>query len=97
MTRYLLDTNAMGDFIDHRRGVDGRVRDARLRGAVIGTCLRVVAELFFGVEFSSSRDANRIRLVRSLNRVRCWPFDRNAAEECGRIAAQPRRIGRSMQ
>lgn len=97
MTRYLLDTNAMGDFIDHRRGVDGRVRDARLRGDVIGTCLPVVAELFFGVEFSASRDVNRPRLVRSLSRVRCWSFDRKATEEYGRIAAQLRRIGRPMQ
>jgi tRNA(fMet)-specific endonuclease VapC len=37
MTRYLLDTNAMGDFIDRRKGVDARVHDARKRGAVIGT------------------------------------------------------------
>jgi hypothetical protein len=44
MTRYLLDTNAMGDFIDHRKGVDARVRDARMRGAVIGTCMPVAAE-----------------------------------------------------
>ena len=53
MTRFLLDTNAMGDFIDHRRGVDVRVRAARARGAVIGTCLPVAAELFFGAEFSA--------------------------------------------
>ena len=45
---YLLDTNMMGHFIDHRRGVDVRVREARARGAVIGTCMPVVAELFFG-------------------------------------------------
>jgi tRNA(fMet)-specific endonuclease VapC len=97
MTRYLLVTNAMGDFIDHRRGVDARVRDARRRGAVIGTCLPVVAELFFGVEFSTSRETNRPRLLRGLSRIRCWPFDRQAAEEYGRIAAALRRIGRPMQ
>jgi tRNA(fMet)-specific endonuclease VapC len=97
MIRYLLDTNAMGHFLDHRRGVDVRVRDARMRGAIIGTCIPVVAELFYGVEFSASRDANRPRLVRGLSRIRCWPFDRKAAEEYGRIAAELRRIGRPMQ
>jgi tRNA(fMet)-specific endonuclease VapC len=97
MIRYFPDTNAMGDLLDHRRGVDVRVRDARIRGAVIGTCLPVVAELFFGVEFSASRDVNRPRLVRGLSRVRCGPFDRKASEEYGRIAAQLRRIGRPMQ
>jgi tRNA(fMet)-specific endonuclease VapC len=97
MTRYLLDTNAMGDFIDHRKGVEARVRDARMRGAVIGTCLPVAAELFFGAEFSASRDINRPRVVRALSRIKCWPFDRDAVEEYGRIAAQLRRIGRPMQ
>jgi len=35
--------------------------------------------------------------VRNLNKNRCWPFDRNAAEEYGRLAAELRRIGRPMQ
>jgi len=97
MTRYLFDTNMVGHFIDHRRGVDAGVRQARARGAVIGTCMPVVAELFFGVEFSASREINRPRLVRGLSRIRCWPFDRNAAQEYGRLAAELRRIGRPMQ
>ncbi|MBM4095106.1 MAG: type II toxin-antitoxin system VapC family toxin [Planctomycetes bacterium] len=42
MRRYLLDTGMMGHFIDHRRGVDQRVREARQRGARIGTCMPVV-------------------------------------------------------
>jgi tRNA(fMet)-specific endonuclease VapC len=97
MTRYLLDTNAMGDFIDHRKGVDARVREARMRGAIIGTCMPVAAELFFGAEFSASRDINRPRVVRALSRIKCWPFDRLAVEEYGRIAAELGRIGRPMQ
>jgi predicted nucleic acid-binding protein len=65
MTRYLLDTNMVGHFIDHRRGVDERARDARARGTVIGTSMSVVAELFYGVEFSASRGINRPRLIRA--------------------------------
>jgi tRNA(fMet)-specific endonuclease VapC len=97
MTRYLLDTNMMQDFIERRRGVDVRVRDALARGAIIGTCMPVLAELFYGVEFSASREINRPRLMRGLDKIRCWPFDRKAAEEYGRIAAELRRIGRPMQ
>ena len=97
MTRYLLDTNAMGDFIDHRKGVDARVRNTRMRGAVMGPCMPVAAELFFGAEFSASRDINRPRVVRALSRIKCWPFERKAAEEYGRIAEELRRIGRPMQ
>ena len=97
MTRYLLDTNMVSDFIHRRQGVDVQVRDAMARGAIIGTCMPVLAELFYGVELSASREINRPRLVRGLNKIRCWPFDRNAAEEYGRIAAELRRIGRPMQ
>ena len=71
MTRYLLDTNAMGDFIDRLRGVDARVRDARIRGVIIGTCMPVAAELFFGVDWRASREVNRPRVVRALSRIKC--------------------------
>ena len=93
----LLDTGMMGDFINHRRGVDDRVREARRRGARIGTCMPVVGELFFGIELSASREENRKRLQRALSRILCWPFDRQAAEEFGRLAAELRRMGRPMQ
>lgn len=96
MKRYLLDTGIMGDFIDHRHDVDRRVREARRQGAKIGTCFPVIAELFFGVELSASRDENLKRLRRGITRIVCWPFDGQAAEEYGRLAAQLRRIGRSM-
>ena len=95
--RYLLDTGTMGDFINHRQGVDVHVRAARQRGARIGTCMPVVGELFFGIEWSASRDENWKRLKTALRRIVSWPFDRRAAEEYGRLAAQLRRIGRNMQ
>ncbi len=94
MSRYLLDTNAMGHFINRRRGVDGRARQARIQGAVLGTCFPVLGELFFGVENSASRDQNFQRLVHGLSGIKCWPFDRRAAEEYGRIATELKRKGR---
>jgi tRNA(fMet)-specific endonuclease VapC len=97
VSRCLLDTNMMGHFINRRKGVDSRVRQARLQGAIVGTCLPVVCELFFGVENSASRDKNRNRLVRSLSRIICWPLDRKAAEEYGRLAAELKQKGRMIQ
>jgi tRNA(fMet)-specific endonuclease VapC len=94
MRRFLLDTNTMGHFMNRRRGVDARARQARLDGAMLGTCFPVIGELFFGVENSASRDENRKRLLRALEQIRCWPFDRAAAEEYGRIAADFKRRGR---
>ncbi len=97
MKRYLLDSGARGDFIDHRRGVDVKVREARQRGSRIDTCMPVVAELFYGMEFSSTREENLRRLRHALSRVICRPLDRPAAEEYGRLAATLRRAGRPMQ
>jgi hypothetical protein len=54
MNRYLFDTGILGHFIDKRHGVDDRVRDERKKGARIGTCMPVVAELFAGIELSES-------------------------------------------
>ena len=56
-----------------------------------------MAELFYGVENSSTRDANLVRLKRGLSGIVCWPFERDAAEEYGRIAAALRRAGRIIQ
>jgi tRNA(fMet)-specific endonuclease VapC len=97
MKRYLLDTNAMGDFINRRRGVDERARETRKKGARLGTCIPVLGELFFGVEYSQSRDRNLERLKRALVGLACWPYTREAAEEYGRLAAQLRRAGRTIQ
>lgn len=95
MKRYLLDTGIMGDFANRRRGVDIRVREARQQGAKIGTCLPVVAELFFGAELSATREANLKKLRHALSGVVFWPFNEAAAEEYGRIAADLRRRGRT--
>jgi tRNA(fMet)-specific endonuclease VapC len=94
MTRYLLDTNAVGDFINHRFGLPERVREARERGAIIGTCEPVVAELFYGAENSGTRDENLRRLRHGLSRLRCWPLDRRASEEFGRLAVTLKQGGR---
>lgn len=94
MSRYLLDTNSMSDFINRRKGVDVRVEAARERGDRIVTCLPVVGELFAGLERSASRDRNRHKLLTALERVPAWPFDRSAAEEFGRLDAELRRLGR---
>jgi tRNA(fMet)-specific endonuclease VapC len=96
MKRFLLDTGIMGDVVDRRRRVPERVREAQQSGGRIRTCMPVVAELFYGVEFSSTRDENLRRLQRALSGFICWPFERDAAEEYGRLAADLRRRGRAM-
>src|SRR5438874_13760467 len=97
MRRYLLDSNAVNDLINDRRGVRGRADTAKRAGGRIGTCYPVVAELYYGYEWSISRDLN-IRLLRAgLTRLTVWPFDHLAAQEFGRLRAELERIGRIMQ
>jgi tRNA(fMet)-specific endonuclease VapC len=97
MRRYLLDTGAMGDFINRRRRVDERAKEARRKGARLGTCIPVLGELFFGIEYSRTRDVNRERLIRALAGLSCWPYTRDASEEYGRLAAELKRAGRIIQ
>lgn len=97
MRRYLLDSNAVSAFIDRHDPFVHRLREARERGDRIGTCEPVIAELFYGLEFSSSREENIVRLERGLTQIRSWPFDRQAAREYARIAADLKRRARKMQ
>ena len=87
----------MGDFINRRKGVHERAKAARLAGARLGTCIPVLGELFFGIEFSRTRDENEARLIRAVAGLSFWPYTRDAAEEYGRLAAHLRRVGRTMQ
>lgn len=96
MTRYLLDTNAMGDLINDRRGIPNRAAEARQRGDKIGTCVPVVAELFLGIEGSQTRERNRERLIRALKRIVCWPFDLDAAQEYGRVGIEAKSTGQTV-
>src|SRR5207237_5973189 len=93
----LLDSNALNAFIDHQQPFADRFREVRQRGHRIGTCEPVLAEMYFGPEFSATRDENTARLEMGLKRIRTWPFDRAAAKEFGRVAADLKRRGRPMQ
>jgi tRNA(fMet)-specific endonuclease VapC len=95
--RYLLDTNALADCIFRRRGVYDRTKAARLAGHKVGTGIRVLAELFAGIEFSATRDANLSIVNRHVGLFRQWPFTTEAAREFGRLYATLRTSGRTIQ
>jgi tRNA(fMet)-specific endonuclease VapC len=97
MRRYLPDTNALGDFINRRHGVDDRVRDALRAGHRVGACPPAVGEYRYGLELSVTRDENLKRFRAGFDRLLVWPFDIAAAEEFGRLRAALRRAGRPMQ
>jgi tRNA(fMet)-specific endonuclease VapC len=97
MKRYLLDSNALGQFIFRRSGVYDRALAARRAGAVLGTGMPVVAEILGGTMYSQTSEANLPRVEQVLNTLRLWPFEYPAAREYARIYADLRRTGIQMQ
>jgi tRNA(fMet)-specific endonuclease VapC len=86
--RFLLDTNAASDLLEKRGSVPQRARDARSVGGRIGIGIPVLAELFYGVEFSAKREQNLLRLQRVRAGLTVWPFDERAAATFGRLRAE---------
>jgi tRNA(fMet)-specific endonuclease VapC len=73
VTRYLLDTNTISDFILHPRGpVAGRIR--RLGAGAVCTSIIVAAELRFGVEKRGSRKL-ATRISEALEVLEVLPFE----------------------
>jgi tRNA(fMet)-specific endonuclease VapC len=97
MTRFLLDTGIASDYINRRRGVVDRAREAVTQGHRIGIAVPVLAELAAGIEKSQSRERNMQLLKSALGAWRLWPFDVPAAYEYGRLYAELARAGRPMQ
>jgi tRNA(fMet)-specific endonuclease VapC len=97
MTRFLLDTGTASDYVNRRRGVFERARAELKVGYDVGIAITVLSELVYGIEKSRSRDKNRSRLIGQLSSLRLWPFDRDAAFECGRIRAEHFLSGRMIQ
>jgi tRNA(fMet)-specific endonuclease VapC len=95
--RYLLDTGPAFDFHFRRKGVDGRAEEARKGGAKVGICIPVLGEIVGGLEASESREASWEIARRKLGKLVCWPFDRKAAYEYGRVFAELKRRGRIIQ
>jgi tRNA(fMet)-specific endonuclease VapC len=94
MTRFLLDTGSAGDYIHRRRGVYERARQAVLGGHRVGIGVPVLAELWYGVENSTTRERKAERLRRVLPDLIVWLLTEQAAEVYGRVAAELRRTGR---
>ena len=64
-----------------------------MHGVIIGTCEPVVAELFFGVENSESRDEN-LRRLKHGSRLTMLAAGRRASEEFGEPGIRPETRGR---
>lgn len=97
MTRFLLDTGIAGDYVNRRRGVYQVARRKVLDGHRIGVGYPTLAELHYGVEYSTSVERNRVTLDRALCDLIRWPLTVDATRTYGELAANLRRRGRKIQ
>ena len=97
MKRYLLDTGVAQDYVFRRGNVFATTKEHMRRGDRVGVCIPVAGELFAGMEYSATRAKNYQRLERELCDLIMWPYDLTAAREFGRIYAELRRTGRTIQ
>jgi tRNA(fMet)-specific endonuclease VapC len=86
--RYLLDTGPAFDFLFQRRDVQSRVETLRQAGSRVGICTPVLGEIIAGLEISSSRIASYEIARHRLGMLTCWPYEKPAALEFGRILAE---------
>ena len=94
MTRYLLDTNAISDFIRHPRGpVADRIR--KLGTTAVCTSVIVAAELRFGVEKRGSRKL-ATRVAQALDGLAVMPFAPPADAAYAIIRASLEKAGRQI-
>lgn len=96
MTRYLLDTNHLGDAVRRVSRVRDRIRRRHLAGDRFGTCGPVLCELETGIQQTTQPAASRRRLNGVLNEVRLWPIDPAIAEVYGAVYLELRRAGRAL-
>ena len=91
--KYVFDTNVVARLLDN----DARValRFAAVAADSVGTPLVVLAELLFGVEKSSRREQNRLRLQRFAAGVRVLPFDAALAARYAVVREEVERKGHS--
>lgn len=97
MKKVLLDSGILNAYVSKRSFAYDRLIKMVQQGIRLGTCTPVLAEFYFGLEMSQSRERNAENLARSLATLRIWNFDIEAARHYGQIAAILRRNGRPMQ
>ena len=89
---WLLDTNTLIYILNGEADVRARANEAGRVGGVV-TSIVVVAELLYGVERSTRRDANRRHLEKELEPLEIVPLSLGAAAHFGRLKAELRAKG----
>jgi predicted nucleic acid-binding protein len=96
MTWYLLDTNHLSAALNADADIRRRLRDLRLRGDRVGTCVPSLCELQAGIALTARREHNQRLLIDLLRQVRLWPLSPKTALLYGELYHELRRAGRAL-
>lgn len=97
MKKVLLDSGILNAYASKRSSAFDKIIAIARQGIRLGTCTPVLAEFYFGLEMSQSRERNAESLARCLATLRIWNFDIEAARYYGQLASVLRSNGRPMQ
>jgi tRNA(fMet)-specific endonuclease VapC len=96
MTRYLLDTNHLGEAIRPVSHLRDRIRAARAAGHVFGVCVLVLGEIEAGICQTAAPDEYRRRLRQILKDIRVWPLDPPVGRIYGDLFVDAQARGRTL-
>lgn len=96
MTRYLLDTNHLGEALGRVSVVRDRIQQLSRRGNVFGACGPALCELLVGVVLRQDAEKAKKRLDRLLQVVRIWPIDLAIAENYAKVYHELQKAGRAL-
>jgi predicted nucleic acid-binding protein len=96
MTRYLLDTNHIGEAIGRVSVVRDRIQQLHRQGADFRTSGAVLCELLTGVVLRKDAAKTRMRLDGLLQLVRLWPIDLAIAAHYAEVYHELRKAGRAL-
>ncbi len=96
MALFLLDTNHLSAALNDEPDVRAKLRELRLRGDRVGTCVPVLCELHAGIALTARREENERILGELLRQIRIWPLDLRCAVQYGQVYHELRRRGRAL-
>ena len=89
----IADTSVIVDIMKSNKEAIEKAEEIGKSGSTIAVTSISIFELFVGVELSIKKDQERNKITRILNGLSIISFDEDSAREAGRIFAQKRRNG----
>jgi tRNA(fMet)-specific endonuclease VapC len=96
VTKFLLDTNHVGDAVRKVSVVRDRVQRMKKRGHQFATCGPVLCEVAVGFRGADGREDMRRRLDRFLKQLRIWPVDVSVIDDYADVYHELRAAGKAM-